>query len=61
MTTSEMDKDLSTYTDFDKLSDRVGYWRRRLALSSDKEELTERFDEVVAKHSLRVVSILRAG
>jgi len=61
MNTLEMDKDLSTYNDFDKLSDRVSYWRRRLARSSDKEELAERFDEVVAKHSLRVVSLLRAG
>jgi hypothetical protein len=61
MTTAEMDKDLSTYTDFQKLSDRVGYWNRRFALTAHDDEDAERFNEVVAKHSQRVFAILRAG
>lgn len=61
MTLPDMDKDLSTYTDFQKLSDRVGYWNRRFALTKHDEEDELRFKELVAKHSQRVISILRAG
>lgn len=61
MTTAEMDKDLSTYTDFQKLSERVGYWNRRFALTAHDDDEVQRFDEVVAKHRTRVLSVMRAG
>lgn len=61
MTLSEMDKDLSSITDFDKLSDRVGYWNRRLALRAHTDAEAKAFEEVVGKHSRRVMSLLRAG
>ena len=61
MTIDEMDKDLARFTDFEQLSDRVSYCSRRLALSSKREEMTEPFDDVVAKHAQRVLGVLRAG
>lgn len=61
MTTDEMDSDLATYTSFDKLSERVSYWRRRLGRSAEREAMSEEFDRVVAKHSQRVLNVLRAG
>lgn len=61
MTLSEMDKDLSTYTDVDLISARVGYWGKRFASISHDPEDVERFNEIVAKHSRRVFAILRAG
>lgn len=61
MTTAEMDKDLSTYTDFQKLSERVGYWNRRFALTAHDDDEVQRFDEIVAKHRTRVLSVMRAG
>jgi len=56
-----MDRDLSRITDFDKLSDRVGYWNRRLALRAHTDAEARAFEEVVGKHSRRVMSLLRAG
>lgn len=61
MTLSEMDKDLAKYTDFQKLSDRVGYWNRRFALTAHDDEEAQRFNEVVAKHSRRALAVMRAG
>lgn len=61
MTLPDMDKDLSTYTDFQKISDRIGYWDRRFALTGYTEEEDQRFHEIVAKHRIRVLSVLRAG
>lgn len=58
---TKMDQDLATYSSFDALSDRVGYWQRRLGKSSNAEALSGRFDEVVGKHSDRVLAVLRAG
>jgi LmbE family N-acetylglucosaminyl deacetylase len=60
MTLSEMDKDLSRFTEFQKLSERVGYWQRRWALIPHDDDESERFDGVVAKHSKRVLAVLRA-
>lgn len=56
-----MDKDLSSYSGFDKLSDRVGYWNRRLALLAHTDAEAKAFEEVVGNHSRRVMSLLRAG
>lgn len=61
MKTAEMDADLATYTDFEKCSERVSYWRRRLALSPKREELTEEFDRIVAAHAQRTLGVMRAG
>lgn len=61
MTTDEMDQDLKRYTDFEQLSNRVGYWRRRLGLLDKRDDLTEEFDRVVHLHSVRVLGVLRAG
>lgn len=61
MQITDMDADLKRFTDFEQLSDRVSYWRRRLAASSRKEAMTEEFDTIVSKHSLRVLGVLRAG
>ena len=61
MTFSEMDKDLATYTDFQNLSERVGCWNRRFALTAYDDEEAQRFNEVVAKHSQRVLAVMRAG
>lgn len=59
--TDKMDADLAKYTDFQRLSDRVGYWNRRFALTHHTDEEAERFDAIVAKHSNRVLGVLRAG
>lgn len=61
MTLPDMDKDLSTYTDLDSLSARVGYWNKRFALTAQNDDDAERFNEIVAKHSRRVFAIMRAG
>ncbi|OAM84202.1 hypothetical protein [Devosia elaeis] len=61
MTLPDMDKDLSAYTDFQKLSDRVVYWERRFALTNPDAEDEVRFKEIAAKHSTRVLSVMRAG
>lgn len=61
MTTDQMDQDLAAYKSFDALSERVSYWRRRLGITTDREKITEDFDAVVAKHSQRVLGVLRAG
>lgn len=61
MTTDDMDADLSKYSDFEQLSNRVSYWRRRLGLTEDRDQMAEAFDAVVAKHSRRVLGVLRAG
>ncbi len=58
---TKMDQDLATYSSFDALSARVGYWQRRLGKSSNAEALSDAFDEVVGKHSKRVVGLLRIG
>lgn len=61
MTTDDMDQDLKRFSDFEQLSDRVNYWRRRFALTKPTIEDVARFDEVVGHHSRRVLSVLRAG
>lgn len=61
MTTDEMNQDLKRFTDFEQVSNQVSYWRRRLALSADREAMTEEFDRVVHEHSMRALSVLRAG
>lgn len=59
MTLDQMNQDLAKYDDFEQLSDRVSYWRRRLGKYSRREEMTEDFDTVVAKHSNRVLRVFR--
>lgn len=61
MKTEEMDKDLTRYDDFEQLSERVNYWRRRLAVTKPNDDTASQFDEIVGKHSRRVLSVLRAG
>jgi hypothetical protein len=61
MTTDQMDEDLAACKSFDALSERVNYWRRRLSNTAGRDTITEDFDAVVAKHSQRVLGVLRAG
>lgn len=61
MKIEDMDADLKAVESFDELVARSGYWHRRLAASKDPEALSEEFDNVMAKHSRRVLSVLRAG
>lgn len=59
--TDKMDADLAKYTDFQRLSDRVGYWTRRFALTPKSDAETDQFNAVVSKHSNRVLGVMRAG
>ena len=59
MTTEEMDKDLEAYTTAEGLSQRLGYWERRLKRSSHAD--ADAFGEVAKKHALRVARVMRAG
>jgi hypothetical protein len=61
MTLDQMNADLARYSDFEQLSDRVGYWSRRFALTKPTQAHTDTFDGIVAKHSMRALSVLRAG
>lgn len=61
MTTEDMDKDLERFTDFEQMSERVSYWSRRFALTKPTDAQSREFDDVVSKHSLRALGILRAG
>jgi hypothetical protein len=61
MTTDEMDADLSTYTSADQLSQRLGYWERRLNLSKPTKAELQEFGELARKHALRVAAVMRAG
>lgn len=55
----QMDKDLSRFSSFDNLSSRVAYWERRFALTEDRDE--PGFKATIAKHSSRVLNLMRAG
>ncbi len=61
MTLSEMDKDLERFTDFDQLSKQLPYWERRFKLTKPKDEEWSDFEGVIAKHSHRVLGVMRAG
>lgn len=61
MTTDDMDADLSTYTNAEQLSQRLGYWERRLKLSKPTRAEVQEFGEIAKKHALRVAAVMRAG
>lgn len=61
MTTEEMDKDLERYTSAEGLSQRLGYWERRLKLSRPTRAEVIEFGEIAKKHALRVAALLRVG
>lgn len=55
----KMDKDLLRFSNFDNMSSRVAYWERRFALTEDRDEAG--FKDTIAKHSSRVLNLMRAG
>jgi len=61
MTLDQMDADLARHDDFEQVSNRVGYWSRRFALTKPTQDQTDEFDSIVAKHSKRALAVLRAG
>lgn len=61
MTLDQMNEDLKRFTDFEQMSDRVGYWSRRFRLTKPTQQQDEEFDAIVSKHSQRVLGVLRAG
>lgn len=61
MTLNDMDADLAKYDDFEQLSNRVPYWERRFKLTNPKEIEWSDFEGIVAKHSHRVLGVMRAG